>query len=138
MRTRLAVALFLFLLAVTSSSAQRGSEGSSSTGEEFVGVWSGKWEGAGASGGFELTLEKIKDGVAGKVSVTGEPTYQAAFKKLSFDGKKMSAAYDFPPNEEGEVVLAVTFDGKKASGSWTLRAKAGGDFASGTVDVTRQ
>ena len=93
--------------------AQRGTEESSS-GDEFVGVWSGTWEGAGGSGGFELTLEKGTDGVAGKVSVTGEPTYKATFKALSFDGKKMNAKYDFPPSAaDAEIWLAATFDGNK-------------------------
>jgi hypothetical protein len=110
-------------------------------GEEFVGVWAGTWEGGGGSGGFEVTLEKGKDdGVTGKVSVTGEPTYKAAFKALSFDGKTMKAKYDFPPNEtEAEVVLSATFDGNSAKGTWSLRAKANdGEAASGTWSVTRK
>jgi hypothetical protein len=138
MRRRACLWLCLFIVGVTCSAAQRGAEGTSS-GEQFVGTWSGKWEGAG-SGGFELTLEKSHDApVTGKVSVTGEPTYKAPLKTLSFDGKKMSAAYDFPPDEAAEVLLAATFDGEKANGTWLVREKANGnEVARGTWTVTRK
>jgi hypothetical protein len=81
----------------------------------------------------------VKDGpLTGKVSVTGEPEYQATLKTLAFDGKKMTAKYDFPADESAEVLLAATFDGNKATGTWTLRAKAGeSEVASGTWTVTR-
>jgi len=139
-RDRSIVWLFLLFFSVVCSTAQRGPGGSAS-GEEFVGVWSGTWEGGGGSGGFELTLEKTKEtGVAGKVSVTGEPTYKASFKALSFDGKKMTAKYDFPPSEaDAEVVLGATFDGNNAKGTWSLRTKAdGSEVAAGTWTVTRK
>ena len=88
-----------------------------------------------------MTLEKGKDGgVAGRVSVTGEPTYKATFKTLSFDGKTMNARYDFPPSEaDAEVWLAATFDGNKADGTWSLRVKAdGSEVAAGTWSVTKK
>ncbi len=137
-RNKWCVWVCLLIFGAVCSAAQRGTE-TTSSGEEFVGVWSGHWDGAGSSGGFELTLEKGKDGVTGKVSVTGEPTYKANFKSVSFDGKKMSAKYDFPPSEEAEVVLALTFDAKNAKGSWSLQVRASGsEVAAGTVDVTKQ
>jgi hypothetical protein len=125
--------------AVSSTSAQRGAEAPSKP-EPFTGTWSGTWDGAGSGGGFELTIEQGKEGaLTGKVAVTGEPEYKAAFKALSFDGKKMSAKYDFPADESAEVVLAASFDGNKATGTWSLRAKAGdGEVASGTWTVTRR
>ena len=127
--------------AVCLTTAQRGPEAAPKP-EQFVGTWSASWEGAGSGGGFEVTLEqaKEKDGpVTGKVSVTGEPTYKATFKSLAFDGKKMTARYDFPADESAEVVLAGTFEDKTATGTWSLRAKAGGDeVVSGTWTVTRK
>ena len=128
---------FLLALSVGRPAAQRGD--GASTAEQFVGVWSGTWDGAG-SGGFELTIEKGADGaVKGRVSVTGEPTYKAAFKTLSFDGKKMSAKYDFPPDESAEVVLAASFEGNKASGTWSIHAKGNdNEAASGTWTVTKK
>jgi hypothetical protein len=122
-RNRWCVWLCLVIFGAMCSAAQRGAEGSSS-GEQFLGTWTGTWDGSG-SGGFELTLEKGKDGaVSGRVSVTGEPTYKATLKALSFDGKKMSAKYDFPPDEGGEVTLSASFDGNTATGTWSLREKA--------------
>jgi hypothetical protein len=138
-RNRCCVWLWLFIFGAMCSAAQRGPEGAS-PGEQFLGTWNGTWEGAGGSGGFELTLEKDKDGaVTGRVSVTGEPTYKAAFKALSFDGRKMIAKYDFPPDPAGEVVLAAPFDGNTATGTWSLREKANdNELARGTWTVTRK
>jgi len=137
-RIRCCVWLWVFILGAMCSAAQRGAEGTSS-GEQFLGTWTGTWDGSG-SGGFELTLEKGKDGsVNGRVSVTGEPTYKATFKALSFDGKTMSAKYDFPPDAGGEVVLAASFDGNTATGTWSLREKASdNEVAKGGWTVTRK
>ena len=87
-----------------------------------------------------MTLEKNKDGpLTGKVSVTGEPTYKASFKALSFDGKKMTAKYDFPPSDLAEVALTAIFDGNTAKGTWSLRAKADGTEAvAGTWTVSKK
>jgi hypothetical protein len=107
--------------------------------QEFVGTWTGTWDGAG-TGGFELTLEKGKDGgLTGRVSVTGEPTYKATLRTVSFTGNKMSAAYDFPPDDQIEVVLSATFEGDTAKGTWVARGKGGGaDLANGTWTVARK
>jgi hypothetical protein len=107
--------------------------------QDYAGTWSGTWDGAG-SGGFELTLEKGKDGVlGGKVSVTGEPTYKANLKSVKFDGPKMLAVYDFPPDERAEVAITATFEGDTAKGTWTVRGKDGsGEVASGGWTVKRK
>ncbi len=139
MRNRHLVWLWLVLLGAVCYAAQDGGEKKPSTGEQFVGTWTGTWEGAGASGGFELTLEKDASGaVAGKVSVT-EPAYNAAFKTLAFDGNKMTAKYDFPLNDQAEVVLAATFDGNKCTGTWSAREKASdNEVMAGTWTVTKK
>jgi hypothetical protein len=107
---------------------------------ELLGTWSGSWEGAGSSGGFELTLEKPKEGNAGgRVAVTGEPTYNAVLKTLAFDARKMAASYDFPPDDQLEVALTATFDGSTAKGTWVARQKAGGgEVATGTWSVAKK
>jgi hypothetical protein len=105
---------------------------------DLTGTWTGTWEGAG-TGGFELTLEKDKDGkLGGRVSVTGEPTYKATLKTLTFEGQKMNATYDFPPDESMEVTLTATFDGNTAKGTWAAVQKAGGELASGTWTVAKK
>ena len=105
----------------------------------LTGTWTGTWEGAGAGGGFELTLEQVKDGpLTGRVAVTGEPTYKAVFKSLAFDGKKLTASYDFPPDEAAEVSLAATAEGSKLTGTWALIAKADKtEVANGSWTVTK-
>ena len=136
-RNRCAVWLWLIIFGAICSAAQRGTRGRhlNSFWEPGISIR----DGAG-TGGFELTLEKGKDNtVNGRVSVTGEPTYRATFKALSFDGKKMSATYDFPPDAGGEVVLAASFDGNTATGTWSLREKASGnEVAKGGWNVTRK
>ena len=135
MQKRRCVWLWLFAFSVICSAAQP------SSGEQFVGTWTGTWEAPGSpGGGFDLTLEKGKDGpVTGGVSVTGEPTYKAAFKTVSFDGKKMTATYQFPPEPSIEVVLVCTFDGNSANGTWSARDKATGTEAgTGGWKVTRK
>jgi hypothetical protein len=136
-RKRCCVWLWLIVCGAIASAAQRPPEGSSA--EPFVGTWTGTWEGAGSTGGFELTLEKGKDGpLTGRVSVTG-PDYKATLKTLSFDGKKMTASYDFPPDPSGEVMLTAVFDGETAKGAWSVREKStGNEVVTGTWTVTRK
>ena len=139
MRSRSWVWLFVLILGAIGSAAQRGE--TPPPGEQYAGTWAGSWEGAGSSGGIELTLEKGKDGaLTGGVSVTGEPAYTATFKTLKFDGKKMTATYDFPPDPNAaEVMLDATFDGNKAAGGWSVADKSGGtQVASGTWSVSRK
>jgi len=111
-----------------------------SAGDQYVGMWSGRWESSSSGGGFDLTIEKGQDNaLAGRVSVTGEPTYKATLKKLAFDGNKMAGAYDFTPDEQAEVILSLTFEGTTAKGTWSLRAKADGtEVANGTVNVSKK
>ena len=107
--------------------------------QQFIGTWIGSWEGSG-SGRVELTLEKGKDApVSGRVSVTGETDYKAPLTGVAFEGPKMTAVFDFPPDPSVEVAVAATFAGKKADGTWRARNKTNGEeVASGTWSVTRQ
>jgi hypothetical protein len=136
---RTLIAIVFVLCAALSVAAQQGD--GAKAGEQYAGVWSGTWDGAGSGGGgFELALEKPKDGpVTGRVSVTGEPSYKANLKTVTFDGAKMTAKYDFTPDEAAEVVLTATFDAGKATGEWSLREKASGnEVASGGWKVARK
>jgi hypothetical protein len=111
----------------------------SSAGERFAGVWSGSWEGGGASGGFELTLEKGTEGtVGGRVAVSGEPAYKAVLRSVVFDGAKMTARYDFPPDDRAEVILTTAFEGATAKGTWVVREKGGADVINGTLTLSRK
>jgi len=128
--------LIVLLVGVVSTQAHQ-SGGTAAS--DLLGTWNGTWEGAGSTGGFELTLEKGKDGsTAGRVSVTGEPAYKATIRTLTFEGQKMTATYDFPPDESMEVELTMTFDGNTATGLWSARQKAGGEIASGTLTLSRK
>ena len=92
------------------------------------------------TGGLELTIEAGKDGAfSGRVSVTGEPTYEAVFTSLTFDGPKMTATYDFPPDNSILIKFAGDFESAKASGTWAAVTKAGGDeVAAGTWTATKK
>ena len=138
MRNRSWIVVWLVVFGAICSAAQRGLEGAAAS-EPFIGTWNGTWEGAGSTGSFELTFEKGKEGpVTGKVSVT-QPDYKATFKTLSFDGKKMTATYDFPPDPSGEVALTGVFDGETSKGTWSIREKStGNEVMTGTWTVTRK
>ena len=105
-----------------------------------TGTWTGTWEGGGGTGGFELTLEKPSAGpLAGRVSVTGEPTYKATLTTVTIEGNKLNATYDFPPAEGAEVVLAGEFEGSACKGTWRVREKASGNVAvEGTWSVAKK
>jgi hypothetical protein len=127
-------AFFSATLAGTAASAEQQS------GADYAGQWTGTWDGSG-SGNFELTLEKPKDGgTAGKVAVTTEQgNYTADLKSVSFAANKMTASYDFPLDPSAEVVLAATFDGATAKGTWSLRPKGGGaELVSGSFTVSKK
>ena len=134
MRKTLTIWLCVAILGVVSAAAHQAGD------DTRAGTWAGTWEGEGATGGFELTLEKAKDGpLTGRVSVTGEPTYKATFKTLTIEGNKLTATYDFPPADGAEVLLAATFDGNACKGTWVLREKASGNAAAqGTWSVAKK
>jgi hypothetical protein len=127
---------------VAPGAAQSGSGGSgggdAAAAKKYYGTWIGKWEGGGGTGGFDVVLEAGKDGKpGGHVSVTGEPTYKATLKTVAFDGAKMTATYDFPPDPSVTVNLAATFEGDAAKGTWFLKSPTIGDLA-GTWDVKKK
>jgi hypothetical protein len=106
----------------------------------FVGTWNGNWEGGG-TGRFDLTIEKGSDGQpAGGVSVgTDQGDYTAKFKQLSFEGQNMKARYEFPLDSQADIVVAGTFNGSAAEGTWSLVAKDGDQpFAGGTWKVAKK
>lgn len=114
----------------------------SASGEQYAGIYSGTWDGAGA-GNFELTLEKAKDdGVTGKVAVTTDGgNYTAELKALSFEGRKMNAKYDFPLDATAgsEVLLVATIEGSIVKGTWSLHPKGQeAEVAKGTWTVTKK
>ena len=139
MNRRFAIwAVVLLLGGAGTAGAQRGADASPKP-ESYAGTWTGTWDGAGSGGGFDLTLEQPKEGpMVGKVSVTGEPTYKVTLKSLAFDGKKMTGKYDFPADESAEVTLVATFEGNKATGTWSLAPKGGAEVAGGTWTVGRK
>jgi hypothetical protein len=121
--------------ALLSAARQAGDQNTDRTG-----TWTGTWEGAGSTGGFELVLEKPKDGaLAGKVSVTGEPAYQATLKTVAIEGNKLTGLYDFPITEGVEVSITCTFEGTTCKGTWVVREKATGNAAvDGTWSVAKK
>jgi hypothetical protein len=140
MSTRHAVLVIATLFAAIAHVAAQREGGAGAPADRFIGAWSGSWEGAGGSGGIEVTFERDKDkGLTGKLAVTGEPTYNATFASVVFDGAKMTAKYDYPPEPAAEVVLSATFEGNGAIGTWLLREKgSGSEVASGSWKISRK
>lgn len=135
---RFCTSILMWTLGLTASAAP--DKPASGVPAELLGTWTGTWEGAGSSGGIDLTIEKSKEDTSGaRVAVTGEPTYQANVRTIAFDGKTMTAVYDYPPDPAVEVKLTATFEGEVAKGSWSARRMPdGGDLASGTWTVKKK
>jgi hypothetical protein len=103
-------------------------------------MWAGTYDGA-ASGTMEMILDKGKDGaLTGKVNVVSDGgNYSADFKSIVFDGSKVTATYDFPLDPSAEVVMAASFDGAAAKGTWSLRPKGQSEeIAGGGLSVTKK
>ncbi len=93
--------------------------------DRYLGTWAGTWASAtedDGAGAIEITIEKGKDEApAGKMKVTGgESGHSVAFKTLTFDGNKMTAKYDYPLGDGGEVVLQGDLEATTAKGTWKL------------------
>ncbi len=111
------------------------------TASQYAGAWNGTWEGDGAGGRFDLTLAAGSDGkLSGGVSVGQDAgDYTAQFSTVSIEGNKLKAKYDFPPDTQGEIVLTATFDGKNATGTWSLNPKGQeASMATGTWKVAKK
>lgn len=133
-RVALSMLVLCGLYAASTVAAQ-----TSSDVKQYVGTWAGTWEGGG-SGDFELTLAEKDSALSGKVAVTTDAgPYNADLKTVSIDGTKMNAKYDFPLDASAEVVLAATFEGRSAKGTWSLRPKGqDAEILSGTWAVTKK
>jgi hypothetical protein len=113
--------------------------GQASGAEQYAGTWAGTYDGTG-SGSFEMMLAKAADGaMTGKVTVSGDAPYAADFKSVAFEGAKMTAKYDFPPDPSAEIVMIATFESASAKGTWSLRPKGQPDeLAGGGIAVTKK
>jgi hypothetical protein len=132
---QLALALLIGLVAAAAAGAAQ-----ASAADQYAGTYAGTWEGAG-TGNFELTLAKDKDGALdGKVNVTSDGgNYDAELTAIVFDGNKITAKYDFPLDPSAEVIVAGTFDGDTAKGTWSIHPKGQNDeIAGGTWTVTKK
>jgi hypothetical protein len=143
MRNRLIVCLWLLAFAAVAGAQSEGKR--SQVGDEYLGKWSGTWTLAseGSAGGqFDMTIARDKDGApVGTVVVAGgQNGHSATFKSLAFAGSKMTARYDYPLDEGGEIALEATFDGGQGTGTWVLHpaGQPAEVTARGTWNVARK
>ena len=111
----------------------------------YLGTWAGTWASSSEEGGtgeIEVTIEEGNDGApAGRLKVSGgEAGHSAAFKTLTFDGNKMTAKYDYPLGDGGEILLQAHLEDPKAKGTWKLTPPPGqtADAARGTWTATKR
>jgi hypothetical protein len=46
--------------------------------------------------------------------------YNAKFRTATLTGDKLTGAYDYPPDPQGEVTVTGSFELKSAMGTWSL------------------
>jgi hypothetical protein len=110
--------------------------------DQHLGAWKGTWEGAGASGRYDLTFYRASDGnLTGTIGVGSDKgDYSSMFRSLSLTDNKLVGTYDYPPNDKWEISLKGAFDGKSANGNWFLLMKGQSDgqvLATGTWKVEK-
>ena len=141
MRPQKIAALAVVMLGLICAAGQIG-VASAADGDQYVGIWKGTWEGAGAGGRFDLTFTRGSDGkLAASVSVGSDMgDYNAKFSALTVTGDKLAGAYEYPPDPQGEVTITGSFEAKDAIGTWSLGAKGkpGGQAIAGTWKVKKQ
>ena len=66
--------------------------------------------------------------------------YNAKFSTVTVAADKLTGAYDYPPDPQGEVTIIGSFDPKNATGTWSLGAKgqSGQQAIAGTWKVSKQ
>ena len=136
------LAALAFVMLATLWSVTRFDVAAAADGDQYLGTWKGSWEGGGASGRFDLTFARGSDGkLTGSVSVgTDMGDYDAKFSTVAVAADKLTGAYDYPPDPQGEVTITGSFDPKNATGTWSLAAKGqpGQQAFAGTWKVSKQ
>lgn len=130
----------LMVLAAGTGNAQGNDSRQAGADEKHLGTWTGTWDGA-STGTFDLVMERKTGGqLQGRLTVTGGSTpYTAEFKTLAIEGHTLTAKYDYPLDEGGEVSISATLEDRSAKGTWVLRAPGqGGEIASGTLALSRK
>jgi hypothetical protein len=114
--------------------------GFAADGDRLLGAWQGSWAGGG-SGDFNLNFAQTADGkLTGAVAVTTDMgNYNATFSTITFKDGKFAAAYDYPPDVQGEITMTGSFEAKTGNGTWSLGAKGqpNQSMAAGTWQVAR-
>jgi hypothetical protein len=113
-------------------------------GDQYLGTWTGTWQGDNASGHFQLNLERSEGKVTGSIAVSqdggGGSDYTAKLKSAGFSGDKFAAAYE-PPDGQSQINLKGTFTPQGADGDWSLGAKdqpASPAMTAGTWKITKK
>ena len=115
-------------------------------GDQYLGKWSGTYQGENTSGHFELILERGSAGlITGTIAVSGDgggaADYSTKLKSASFAGDAFTAAYDPPGDDQTQINLKGTFNPKGGDGDWSVNAKAqpvSPPVATGTWKITKQ
>jgi hypothetical protein len=97
-------------------------------GDQYLGKWSGTYEGGDTTGNFQLAFERGSDGkLIATISVAqdggGGQDYSVKMKSAAFVGDKFAGAYDPPGDSQSEINLKGTFGANAGNGDWSLGAK---------------
>lgn len=98
-------------------------------GDQYLGKWTGTYQGDNTSGHFELILERSSAGlITGTIAVSGDgggaADYSVKLKSASFSGDTFTAAYDSPGDDQTQINMQGKFSPNGGDGDWSVSAKA--------------
>lgn len=129
----------LILLALVAFVARPVAQGAGAAEEHAIGVWSGAYTGDG-SGKYSMTIARdAAKKLGGSLTNTNEngESFSATFKTIKVDGPKLTAAYDAPGGEGGEVQIEATLDKGSLTGAWKVVDTGKNVVQSGTFTGTK-
>jgi hypothetical protein len=134
-RAALGVIGLLMFGAVPGAQAQKATE------KDLVGLWAGRYDGAGGGGTFEMTVTKDAQGkLGGNVTPKADSGEQYTVPLTSVQFADGKATIKCPESSgEAEVTVEVTIEGTAMKGTFIVRAKADGtEVDRGTVTASKK
>ncbi len=118
-----------------------GAQAPKATEQDLIGVWTGRFEGGGSVGSFDMTIAKDAQGKLGGTvtpKFDGGEQYTVPLTSVQFaDGKATVKCPD--QSGDAEITVEMTIEGSGMKGTFVVRAKAdGSEMDRGTLTASKK